>query len=611
MSLLCLPPMAAGQESYLDVDFDDGIPSSFIQIDNDRNEPSTDMKAIGFSAGTGWIGYMTAGDNNRVACSTSWYSPAGTSDDWLITPAFTVKSSVDVLRWRAMAHDKRHRDGYAVYVSAEGSASPSGFDTARPLFSIAEEEAGWTSRSVSLAAYEGKTIRVAFVNNSTDKSRLYIDDLFAGQPSSVYVSIGFPDVVDRAGAITVSGEAYTEEADPVEGFTVTFEYDGQRLEQHFDLTLTAGQRTAFTLSDPIVADNNSRHAYTATISHGDSGYTTTGILTVLAHKNLVEEGTGTWCGWCIRGIVAMANLAENHSDRFVGIAVHNEDVMADREYDKAVNTVLNPGGFPKTIFNRNPALTVDPLYMESFCRQVEQCTYPKTGLSLSAAYDEGSRMVDVATEVYFPVDADTMEYRLGYALIENDVHDASNDKYDQNNSYEGGGSGAMGGYENKPSPIPASDMYYQEVARGFFGDFNGIEGSVPSTVKAMHPNAFDYSFALPESVMKAENAEVVVMLIDKNNHVVNVDKVPLIADPDTRTTRTCPVSVRMERQDGQLLITADSPIRHIRLFSIEGRMLQDRKPTDTSVTLPTCGLHGTYLVRISTDTGDAIRKVLF
>ena len=47
-----------------------------------------------------------------------------------------------------------------------------------------------------------------------------------------------------------------------------------------------------------------------------------------------EEGTGTWCGWCVRGHVGLKDMYHNHPDgSFIGIAVHNADPMVLTEYD--------------------------------------------------------------------------------------------------------------------------------------------------------------------------------------------------------------------------------------------------------------------------------------
>ncbi len=536
--LLCSPLSGAAQESYLNVDFRDGLPTSFIQLDRDLNTPSPDMQAIGFSVGKGWIDYKIASENNRVACSTSWYSPSGTSDDWLITPAFTVKSAADVLRFRSMASDRRHRDGFAVYVSTTGSNNAADFDKENPLYATDAEASTWTNHSVSLEKYVGKTIRVAFVNNSTDQARLYLDDIYAGQPSSLYMAMTLPEICTSAGHVQITGEVYTDSETPINGFDVKFEYNGQTISQHFDQTVTNAARVAFALDNFVAVLNNSRGDYKATITAGGQTFTTTGQLTVLSHKIVAEESTGTWCGWCVRGIVAMETLARDYDDSFIGICIHHQDPMVDADYDNAMEK-LNSGGYPKMLFNRNISTKVDPLYVSTAASYLMKQSYPYSGLDLKATYDAVTGQISTTTNTYFAVDADTMNYRLAYALIEDSVHVADDDNYAQHNSYADGASGVMGGYEKLPQDIPAADMWYESVARGYFGPFNGVAGSVPTTVKAMEANQFDYSFAMPSSVLRHEKASVVVMLVDKNNIIVNAEKAPLtIAGNDAQVSGT-------------------------------------------------------------------------
>ena len=66
-------------------------------------------------------------------------------------------------------------------------------------------------------------------------------------------------------------------------------------------------------------------------------------------KVIVEEATGTWCGWCPRGTVWMDRMANRYPDHFIGIAVHNGDPMTDQEYDDG----LNASAFPNAVVNRN------------------------------------------------------------------------------------------------------------------------------------------------------------------------------------------------------------------------------------------------------------------
>lgn len=87
-----------------------------------------------------------------------------------------------------------------------------------------------------------------------------------------------------------------------------------------------------------------------------------GTLCVLSQmysrKVVVEEGTGTWCGYCPRGIVAMEAMAEKYPDNFIGIAVHSGDEM---QVDGSYYPVLNYfSGFPGCIVNRQDKYNTDP-----------------------------------------------------------------------------------------------------------------------------------------------------------------------------------------------------------------------------------------------------------
>jgi hypothetical protein len=64
----------------------------------------------------------------------------------------------------------------------------------------------------------------------------------------------------------------------------------------------------------------------------------------IVEKNVViEEGTGTWCGWCPRGAVAMEYMYDTYPTRFIGVAVHNADPMTVTEYDDGANLSGFPG----------------------------------------------------------------------------------------------------------------------------------------------------------------------------------------------------------------------------------------------------------------------------
>lgn len=114
-------------------------------------------------------------DNDYAACSSSWYDPAGTSNDWLISPSIALPAAATMLKWDAKAQDPDFRDGYKVMLSPNGGNTVADFTVT--LFTVASENSTWTTRTVSLAPYVGTNARIAFVNNSTDMFVLLVDNI--------------------------------------------------------------------------------------------------------------------------------------------------------------------------------------------------------------------------------------------------------------------------------------------------------------------------------------------------------------------------------------------------------------------------------------------------
>lgn len=119
---------------------------------------------------------------DSCAFSTSWYSPVGPADDWMWTPAITLTNNCE-LSWNAITYDGSYPDGYEVRIMT--GTPPTGgsgvlgnqVSNSTVLFSIAAENTTWTSRSVSLTAYNGQTVYIGFRNNSNNQFLLLIDDV--------------------------------------------------------------------------------------------------------------------------------------------------------------------------------------------------------------------------------------------------------------------------------------------------------------------------------------------------------------------------------------------------------------------------------------------------
>ena len=507
-------------------DFTNGIPADFTLIDADGNTPSADIAHYGFSVGTPWVAYYVESEQNHVAASTSWYAQSGTSDDWMILPAVSVETADAVVAWRARATDANFSDGYAVYIS-EGGDAIEDFDKAHPLFTTAAESVEWTYHSISLDGYVGKTVRIAFVNNSTDCSLLYIDDVFVGTPQPARVISGMRPIVKPTDEIIVQGTVTTDMAEPVKGFTVGYEWDGKTGQVEFnDTELVPGESVPFSISTGSYIEEGGSATFTIWAEAGGRRSQTEATVTSRVNKVVAEELTGSWCGWCVRGIVALDETKKAHPEQFIAIAVHGNDFLESPEYTDYIAGLIGSSGYPNSVVNRDRNTAGDPEYIP--VRFEQKASAPIEGyVTLETGGEDG--LYEATAKVALNSNGLDGRYRMAYAIVENDVYEEGNSNYVQHNSYAGGANGEMGGYEDLPEYVP--DFHFQDVARGTIGDPSGIEGSLPLRMDAGREYVTTESFTLPETVLNVDNVYIVAMLIDtRSSGIVNADMAKLTAD---------------------------------------------------------------------------------
>lgn len=125
-----------------------------------------------------WIQFYD-GYDNKIAFSTSYYSTEGQANDWLITPAITIPNTgTPTLYWKGKSYDLEYTDSYAVKIS-ETNNNMESFTTLTQI--DAEQPFDYASHNLDLSAYKGKTVYLAFVNNTNSGTYLALDDLYISQ----------------------------------------------------------------------------------------------------------------------------------------------------------------------------------------------------------------------------------------------------------------------------------------------------------------------------------------------------------------------------------------------------------------------------------------------
>ena len=233
---------------------------------------------------------------------------------------------------------------------------------------------------------------------------------------------------------------------------------------------------------------------------------------VFVRKMVVEEGTGTWCGNCPRGIVAMEEMNERYPDTFIGIAIHHGD-----DYATAYPAIINQlSGYPQCMINREGLNSVSTDAWLGYYREMPSAADAKVKVS---GWSANGKKVNATAEITFGVTADNCDYRVIFVLLEDGVGAM------QTNYYANNAGGKMGGFESMSNPCYVELM---DVARGVYPDSYGLQGKLPTSVKRMDTAKYEYAFTLP-TVEDKTNLSLVALLIDgATGQIVNGDKTDYI-----------------------------------------------------------------------------------
>lgn len=234
----------------------------------------------------------------------------------------------------------------------------------------------------------------------------------------------------------------------------------------------------------------------------------------LEPRNLVmEEATGTWCGWCPGGIVMMEKLKEKFGDRVNRIAVHTDDVMAISSYNGFLSAFVT--GVPAAILNRSLHFTPSSMdEIESAKDAAEQLlkigTYVKTKLE-RVSYDEEKNTITLDATTIFNVDNIGNHY-VSVAIVEDGVG-----PYTQNNSFAGSLT-KMDGWEKKSSSVTT---VYEDVARALTGYPGLAISSTPIEANKEYVNTFEIDLSkISEDKSKDDDFRAIMMVTNANKEIV-------------------------------------------------------------------------------------------
>jgi hypothetical protein len=435
----------------------------------------------------------------------------------------------------------------------------------------------------------------------------------AGQdvvPSAQVRNLGVEDITSFDLSLTYNGESISTS---VSGLSLaSLDYTSVAFTDY--ITLIPGE------NDVVVTISNVNGAGDdGDASDDDKTISVSPVVPAEGKMVLGEEGTGTWCQWCPRGAVFMDFMETTYYDYWAGVAVHNGDPMVYGPYDTGLQTLIS--GYPSSIVDRGP--DIDPSDME--IDFIERIQIPPTATFLiGAEYDENTNELLVSLTTTFTMNATGTDFNIAMVVTEDGVT-GTGSGYNQSNAYAGGNNGEMGGYENLPSPVPASQMVYDHVGRTIMPSFAGASGVFPQEVNEGDVFVTNYTLQVDPS-WETDNFHIIGMVINNNTDqvdnagkatfeeavnngfVLGINNIPALSDfkmfPNPTTNHA---NIELGETNGENVTVS--------IFTVDGRMIAQRNygnvPNNMMIPLNTDNwTKGVYMVQVNVGQDVTNRKLV-
>ena len=215
----------------------------------------------------------------------------------------------------------------------------------------------------------------AWINlNGQGYGRLYLQVLLEGEFNQNAASPqNFGTYIIKGGEQTAASiNVVNMGTEPITSIDYAMEVDGeQSAEQHLNLTNPIGSFATGTVNITLAASESARkedRTLIVTKVNGEPNETdqnqascTVYTLNEIVDRNVVvEEYTGTGCGWCPRGLVGMEKLRTTFGDRFVGIGLHRYNQSDPMYLANGKYANISFSGAPSCRINRGAE--IDPYY---------------------------------------------------------------------------------------------------------------------------------------------------------------------------------------------------------------------------------------------------------
>jgi len=249
--------------------------------------------------------------------------------------------------------------------------------------------------------------------------------------------------------------------------------------------------------------------------------------TSAGRKILLEEFTGTWCGYCPDGHIVVDDDIVAAGYNIAPVMIHSGDVMAIAD-GEAIDTYFDVTGYPGAMIDRTLFSGEDKLphsrgaWANNVSQQVN--AYSPAYVAITNEWN-GSNQATVTVTANF-VDYAAGDMRLNLYIIEDGVTGGSS--YDQSNYMNGTAGHPLNGAGN-----PIVGYVHNDVLRAVPSGPLGTTGVIPSPASPGGSYSQTYTYTMPGS-SDASNMYIIGFASYINsgdnilgNEIINVSGLPL------------------------------------------------------------------------------------
>ena len=270
------------------------------------------------------------------------------------------------------------------------------------------------------------------------------------------------------------------------------------------------------------------HAKTITITkvngqpNNAADPTADGTLITVTHKPtyrpVIEEFTGTWCGWCPYGIAGMKSAHKKYGDKVVLIAAHASDIMAIDDYSPILSLVSS---YPSAFFNREVSFYPNSSNMSIL---IDQSLHRTTvaDIDTKAYWDsEDQKGINLYTTTTFVYDSNEANYGIAYVLLANGLT-GTTASWAQSNNLSGQSGSDTEMLEWYTSGTKVTGLKYDHVAIGAWGIKEGLAESLAPQITAGKEQKFAYTLSIEGNSLVQDKSQlsVVALLIDNATGII-------------------------------------------------------------------------------------------